>query len=103
MICVLSRGSIVTRPMPEIEPTQECFIYLITGCTTWLYLLCMVSATVNLGVSAVIKVDEVHQQFVAFRAREARRVPADSWADAAGQDHHLTQVDPNLAVLTFLR
>ena len=77
-------------------------MYLITGCATWLYLLCVVSATVNLGVSTVIKVDEVHQQFVAFGAREARRVPAGSRAGAARQDHHLPWVDPNLTVLTFL-
>ena len=49
---------------------------LVTSGTTGFEQLGMVAPAINLGVVAVKKVDEIHQQFVACVAQKAGRVPA---------------------------
>lgn len=51
---------------------------LVTGCTARLEALGVVPATVYLPV--LVKVDQVHQEFIADSAYEAWRVPANTMA-----------------------
>ena len=90
------------QPHPLSMFIVQFFLYLITSCTSRLEFLSVVPAAVDLAISVVIKVDEVDQEFSAFRAVETGRVPAFVRTCPVSKNTNIPRLEGHLTALAYL-
>lgn len=62
----------------------------------------MVSAAVDLPVSLVIEVDEIHKELTAVRAGEASRMPALARTGSVGKDSNISCFESHMTIVASL-